>query len=61
MSKRKSKLPAAALAYFRECGKMGARNGADGGNAAAANMTPVQRSERAKRGWEKRRKAAKGK
>lgn len=59
MSKRKQKLPAAALAYFRECGKLGAPNGAEGGNRAAANMTKEQLSERAKRGWETRKRKAK--
>jgi len=40
----RSRLPAAALEYFRAIGK---RHGASGGKRAAANMTPAERKARA--------------
>ncbi len=46
---RKPRLSEDALAYFREQGAKGGRFGASGGKRAAANMTPAERSARAKK------------
>lgn len=57
----KKKLPSDVLEYFVRMGKKG---GASGGYARAANMTPEERSESARRAvearWAKTRQIAKG-
>jgi len=60
MAPRKDKVPPmtrALIEYFRKVGRKG---GAKGGHAAALNMTPEQRQERARKAaaarWSKRKK-----
>jgi hypothetical protein len=57
--KRGADLPPEALEFFRQQGK---DHGAEGGRKAAENMTPEERSKRAKKAvqarWKKKKKKA---